>query len=124
MKNFFCCCLLLLLAIFSAAGCNNKKAPVLSAATGGKYVILDVRTVHEFRSGHISGAVNIPHDMIAGRISVAVPDKATELKIYCRSGRRVKIAMESLRKLGYHNLTDLGGLHDAQKILNLPIVEN
>lgn len=123
MKNFFCCWLLVLLAIFSA-GCNNKKVAVEPAKTGNEYVILDVRTADEFRSGHIRGAVNIPHDMIDGRILAVVPDKATELKIYCRSGRRVKIAMESLKKLGYNNLTSLGGVHDAQKILDLPIVKD
>ena len=86
-------------------------------------VLLDVRSQAEFQTGHLEGAVNVPHDEISGRIAEAVPEKNTPLYLYCRSGRRVKIAMETLRKLNYTQLYDLGGLKEAQQQLQLPVLK-
>lgn len=43
--------------------------------------------------------------------------KNTPVYVYCRSGRRSAIAVEAMRKLGYTNLTDLGGMDEAKKRL-------
>ena len=80
-------------------------------------VLLDVRQADEFNAGHIDGAVLVPHDTIAEKIGAVVLDKNTPVYIYCRSGRRSAIAVEAMRKLGYTNLTDLGGMDEAKKRL-------
>ena len=80
-------------------------------------VLLDVRRIEEFNAGHIDGAVLVPHDMIAEKVGAVVPDKNTPVYVYCRSGRRSAIAVEAMRKLGYTNLTDLGGMDEAKKRL-------
>ena len=80
-------------------------------------VLLDVRQADEFNAGHIKGAVLVPHDTIAEKIGAVVPDKNTPVYVYCRSGRRSAIAVEAMRKLGYTNLTDLGGMDEAKKRL-------
>jgi phage shock protein E len=80
-------------------------------------VLLDVRQADEFNAGHIKGAVLVPHDTIAEKIGAVVPDKNTPVYIYCRSGRRSAIAVGAMRKLGYTNLTDLGGMDEAKKRL-------
>ena len=80
-------------------------------------VLLDVRQADEFNAGHIDGAVLVPHDMIAEKIGAVVLDKNTPVYIYCRSGRRSAIAVEAMRKLGYTNLTDLGGMDEVKKRL-------
>ena len=80
-------------------------------------VLLDVRQADEFNAGHIDGAVLVPHDTIAEKIGAVVPDKNTPVYIYCRSGRRSAIAVEAMKKLGYTNLTDLGGMDEAKKRL-------
>ena len=80
-------------------------------------VLLDVRQANEFDDGHIDGAVLVPHDTIAEKIGTVVPDKNTSVYVYCRSGRRSALAVEAMKKLGYTNLTDLGGMDEAKNRL-------
>ena len=80
-------------------------------------VLLDVRQADEFNAGHIDGAVLVPHDTIAEKIGAVVPDKNIPVYVYCRSGRRSAIAVKAMKKLGYTNLTDLGGMDEAKKRL-------
>lgn len=81
---------------------------------GGRYVI-DVRTEKEWTAGHVEGAALIPHEQIADRIAGVVADKDAPIALYCRSGRRSGIAMESLKKLGYTNVVNYGGFGEASK---------
>lgn len=76
------------------------------------YVIIDARTTEEFAEGHIEGAVLIPEYEIAERAETELPDKDALLLVYCRSGRRSKIASEELVKLGYTNVKEFGGIID------------
>ena len=85
--------------------------------------ILDVRSAEEYSTGHLPDALLIPVDEIPGKISGMVPDKKTPLAVYCRSGRRSANAAEQLRRMGYENVTDCGGIRDAAKRLDLPIVQ-
>ena len=80
-------------------------------------VLLDVRQADEFNAGHIKGAVLVPHDTIIEKVGAVVPDKSTPVYVYCRSGRRSAIAVEAMKKLGYTDLTDLGGMDEAEKRL-------
>ncbi len=68
--------------------------------------VVDVRTPEEFASGHVPGAVNVPYDEIAGRLSEVGPKDAPVI-VYCRSGRRSGIAAEELKKAGYTKVFDL-----------------
>ncbi len=68
--------------------------------------VVDVRTPEEFASGHVPGAVNVPYDEIAGRLSDVGPKDAPVI-VYCRSGRRSGIAAEVLKKAGYTKVFDL-----------------
>ncbi len=74
------------------------------------YIILDVREQDEFDSGHIHGAVLIPYTDIDNMAEEMIPDKNRLILVYCRSGRRSKIAAESLAKLGYTNVKEFGGI--------------
>lgn len=76
------------------------------------HVILDVRTEEEYAEGHIPGAVLIPDYEIATRAEEELPDKDQMLLVYCRSGRRSKIAAEALVGLGYTNVYEFGGIID------------
>ena len=77
-----------------------------------QYVIVDARTEEEFAEGHIAGAVLIPEYEIAHRAEQEICDKDTLILVYCRSGRRSKIASEELVKLGYTNVKEFGGIID------------
>ena len=78
------------------------------------YIIIDARTQEEYDEGHIPGAILIPEYEIANRAEKELPDKNQLILVYCRSGRRSKIAAEALAKLGYTNVKEFGGIIDWQ----------
>jgi len=78
------------------------------AEADAEHLLIDVRTPEEFASGHIEGAVNIPVDALAGRLS-EVPE-GQPVVVYCRSGNRSATASRILAEAGYNAIYDLGGL--------------
>ena len=76
------------------------------------YIILDVRTREEYDQGHIPGAIVISHEEIAEKAEEALTDKDQLILVYCRSGRRSKLAAEALVELGYTNIKEFGGIID------------
>lgn len=75
-------------------------------------IVLDVRTQEEFDEGHIEGAVLIPDYEIEAKAESVLTDKAQLILVYCRSGRRSKIASEKLVNMGYTNVKEFGGIID------------
>ena len=90
---------------------SGAEAKALMDSESG-YVIIDARTQEEYDQGHISGAILIPEYEIADRAEKELPDKDQLILVYCRSGRRSKIAAEELVKLGYTNVKEFGGIID------------
>ena len=76
------------------------------------YVILDTRTQEEYDEGHIPGAILIPYDEILEKAEGVLTEKDQLILVYCRSGRRSKLASEDLVKLGYTNIKEFGGIID------------
>ena len=76
------------------------------------YIILDVRTQAEYDEKHISGAILIPDYEIKERAEEELTDKDQLILVYCRSGRRSKLAAEALGELGYTNIKEFGGIID------------
>lgn len=74
------------------------------------FTLLDVRTLDEYNAGHIPAAVLLPYDEIAQKAEKLLPEKDAEIIVYCRSGRRSAIAADELRKLGYTEVKDFGGI--------------
>lgn len=100
----------------------------LPAVVGGaeqdvvKSLLIDVRTAAEWQAEHLQGAILIPYDKIGAEIGKVAPDKKTQINLYCRTGRRSGIALDSLKQLGYGNVTNYGGVHEAAEKLNIPVV--
>lgn len=117
---------LLLLAVLLLAACGQEKENAqeatymnITAEEAKKimdsqegYIILDVRAQEEYDEGHIPGAIVIPHTAIEDRAEEELPDKGQLILVYCRSGRRSKIAAEALVELGYTNIREFGGILD------------
>ena len=80
-------------------------------------VFIDVRTVEEYKSGHIENAVNIPHNIIKDKIAAVTQDKNSVIKLYCQSGNRAGIAKKILEELGYKNVVNEGGYKELKKRL-------
>jgi rhodanese-related sulfurtransferase len=64
-------------------------------------VIIDVRSQQEFASGHVPGAVNIPHSSILGDVALLDRYKDQDMVFYCRSGKRAKSVTDSLEASDY-----------------------
>lgn len=120
-KFLFLLCIPLLIFLF--ASCASEKKPVtFEQITQEKAktimekepncVILDVRTEEEFANGHIKGAILIPDYEIADKAESVITDKEQLILVYCRSGRRSKLAAAELVNLGYTNVKEFGGIID------------
>ena len=79
---------------------------------GGDYILLDVRSQSEFDEGHIEGAILIPDTEIESHAETELPEKDALILVYCRSGRRSKLAAQTLADLGYTNVQEFSGLVD------------
>lgn len=107
---------------FGCVGCSDGSSASYDQISGAEakalmdsesgYIIIDARTQSEYDEGHIPGAVLIPEYEIADRAEKELPDKDQLILVYCRSGRRSKIAAEELVKLGYTNVKEFGGIID------------
>ena len=82
-------------------------------------ILIDVRSVPEFESGHIDGAVNIPLNEIANKIAEVVPDKTSPINLVCLSGIRAGQAANILTEMGYKKVANVGTQKNARKLLKL-----
>ena len=107
---------------FGCIGCSTGGSATYEQISGAEakalmdsesgYIIIDARTQEEYDQGHIPGAILIPEYEIADRAEKELPNKNQLILVYCRSGRRSKIAAEELVKLGYTNVKEFGGIID------------
>lgn len=96
----------------SAAAFTKSVAPAALASqqhASSPPVVLDVRTPAEFAAGHVPGAINVQHDLIASRLPELAKYRDREVVLYCRSGRRAGMAAEVLRQHGFERLVHLEG---------------
>lgn len=75
--------------------------------------IVDVRSVGEFRSGHVEGAVNIPLDQLEARLD-EFNSFSKPLILCCASGGRSGMATEFLQSQGFTEVYNAGGWHQVQ----------
>ena len=75
-------------------------------------LLIDVRSLAEFKQSHIEGAGNIPFDQIEKRVAELGDDKNRPIVVYCRSGNRSSIARKTLQKLGFTDVMDGGGIQN------------
>jgi phage shock protein E len=75
-------------------------------------LIVDVRTAQEYGQQQIANAINIPYKKIVKQFKALEVRKDRIIVLYCRSGNRAGKAIMSLRKAGYTNLHNAGGIND------------
>lgn len=128
IKNFIRIIVLVLATLILLTGCTaeSKEEPMTEYKSVSSqeakelmdsedsYIILDVRTEEEYAEGHIKNAVLIPDYEIAERAEKELTDKNQLILVYCRSGRRSKIASDILVSLDYTNVVEFGGIIDWQ----------
>ena len=80
-------------------------------ADHSRFTLIDARTPAEYETAHIDGAVNIPHDELAGHEKLLPADHDAPIVVYCRTGRRAGKLQAQLLDLGY---TDVRVLRPSQ----------
>jgi len=118
----------MILTLFTACGSGQSNAKTNNESTSaGTYrmisgsraqklfndsgaVIVDVRSKAEYDERHVKGAILMPHDIVQTMAQAVLSDKNSTIIVYCRTGRRTKLAANSLFNLGYKNVYDMGGI--------------
>jgi phage shock protein E len=90
-------------------GCAGAGAQQEQGSLEGA-VFVDVRSVAEYRTSHLAGAVHIPHDQMAQRWRELEQHRGERLVVYCQSGVRSRRAVAVLRGAGFPNVEDGGGI--------------
>ncbi len=75
----------------------------------GKAKLIDVREESEWEVGHARGAQHLGKGVIERDIEERVPDKKTELILYCGGGFRSALSADNLQKMGYTNVASMAG---------------
>ncbi|HVV52310.1 MAG TPA: molybdopterin-synthase adenylyltransferase MoeB [Polyangia bacterium] len=82
---------------------------------GAGPILIDVREKDEWVEGSIPGARWIPRGFLELRIEDQVPEKSSEIVLYCAGGTRSALAARALNDLGYTNVKSLAGGFAAWK---------
>jgi len=77
--------------------------------------LIDVREDNEWEAAHAAGAIHLGKGIIERDIEATVPDKDTELILYCGGGYRSALAADVLQKIGYTNVFSMAGGWKAWK---------
>src|SRR5260221_2002264 len=83
--------------------------------------LIDVREADEWRAGHAARAEHLGKGIIERDIEVTVPDKATEVILYCGGGYRSALAADVLQQMGYRNVRSMAGGWKAWKDSGAPV---
>ena len=105
--------------LFAVTRCSTTQKIDMTAVTS----VIDVRTPEEFAAGHLTGALNIDVQGADFEGAVSSLDKAGTYIVYCRSGNRSGIAIETMKGLGFSNLENAGGLEEAAATTGLAIIQ-
>jgi rhodanese-related sulfurtransferase len=71
--------------------------------------LIDVREDKEWEAAHAGGAIHLGKGIIERDIETTVPDKNTELILYCGGGYRSALAADALQRMGYTNVFSMAG---------------
>ena len=110
-----CIALLFAFFLFKRAGQLSMKNAEQLLKDGA--LIIDVRSVSEYQSGHLPKVINITLDNIESEIRNKVKDLNKPLLLHCQSGMRSSVAAKKLQAIGYTNVFNLGSYTRAASLL-------
>jgi len=85
--------------------------------------LIDVREDNEWQLGRAAGSIHLAKGIIERDIEAEVPDKATELILYCGGGFRSALAADVLQQMGYTNVYSMAGGWKAWRESGVPVDE-
>ena len=86
--------------------------------------LIDVREDNEWQDAHAAGAEHLGKGIIERDIEESVPDKSTEVILYCGGGFRSALAADVLQQMGYTNVFSMAGGWKAWKEAGAPIEDD
>jgi rhodanese-related sulfurtransferase len=109
--------------LFADGGGKNAVDPLGATAliNHEDAVVLDVRSIAEFKDGHIVNAVNIPLNGLGNNLKQLEKHRDKPIVAVCRSGSRSNAACRLLRKQGFENVKNLRGGMMAWESASLPV---
>ena len=117
--KFLAAALVALFAVTALSACASGPSIDMKSVAA----VIDVRTPAEFSGGHLQGAVNVDVEGADFATKMGQFDKAKNYVVYCHSGRRAGIALDTMKGLGFKNLTNAGGIDAASAATGLAIVQ-
>lgn len=87
-------------------------------------VLVDVREESEWAAGHAAGAIHLGKGVIERDIEGRVPDRGTEIILYCGGGFRSVLAADALQRMGYTNVVSMAGGWRAWQEAQAPTVKD
>lgn len=76
---------------------------------GDDFHLVDVREESEWARGHLPRAVHLSRGTIERDIEREIPDLDAEIVLYCGGGYRSALSADTLRQMGYTNVTSMDG---------------
>ena len=113
---------LLLLNEIRRGGQSLSNGQLTALVNADKGLVIDIRTAKEYAAGHIVGAINIPQDKLAARMSELDKHKEKTLIVVDAMGQQSGSICRDLLKAGY-NAAKLSGGVSSWKADNLPLVK-
>jgi len=101
--------------IFANFDSIDAKTAMMRLSKEKSVALLDVRTIQEYKEGHLAGATLIPLSQLPQNLNKLLPLKASPILVYCRSGNRSINASRILAKHGFTPLNIKGGIIALQK---------
>lgn len=104
----------------------NREELLLRLDATPRPVLIEALPERYFRDGHLPGARHMPHDMVRALAAEALPDKSTEIVVYCASAtcRNSHIAAGQLERLGYRNVSVYAGGKDDWQAAGLALEQS
>jgi rhodanese-related sulfurtransferase len=109
---------------------NNRKERIREVSvadtinrlkTNPEAKLVDVREDNEWNTAHAAGAIHLGKGIIERDVEVTIPDKETEIILYCGGGYRSALAADVLQEMGYSNVWSMAGGWKAWKEADAPI---
>jgi rhodanese-related sulfurtransferase len=87
--------------------CKQALELIKERSRDTNFIVLDVRTPEEFKSGHIEKAIMIDYKSADFQDKISKLDKKKSYLVYCRKGGRSAAAIKIMKDLNFNNLYHL-----------------
>ena len=95
--------------IFESKEINEISDAQFTEIQDSDYILVDVRTIEEYESGHIQDAVNFDFYSESFQKEILSLDKSSSIILYCRTQNRSTKTANYLKENGYKEITVLVG---------------